>query len=443
MARPILMPQVGQDLTEGKIVAINVKLGDKVKKGDIVAEVESEKATFEVEAFETGTVIDLPFKVGDIAIVLKPLMMVGDEGEVVEAAAKPSAPQTALSLHQLESWKLSAQAGGKAGSSPLARGSPGEAGVDIAQVTGSGTEWCRCQKRSCRSEACTFRRQAPNLTTSPTGVRSLQTGTGDPVLFIHGFGADLSAWRPFILHLGISNPVLALDLPAHGANANKAADNFEALIAAAHAAITHAGLDRLHLVGHSVGAAVAAHLAGGGDLDVRSLTMIAPAGLGPKINGDFIAGFLASKTEPALKVWLGELVHKPAMLPGALLRATFAAREGTAMVANQLKLAAGLFSGNTQLFSIHDALERYTGATRVIVGKDDRIISPDDVDKVPPHVAVNRLSSVGHYPQLEAATLTARLVAETVRSAGTKPCKEINNADASVAQHQSTGQPLC
>jgi multidrug efflux pump subunit AcrA (membrane-fusion protein) len=51
MARPILMPQVGQDLTEGKVVAIKVKLGDKVKKGDIVAEVESEKATFDVEAF--------------------------------------------------------------------------------------------------------------------------------------------------------------------------------------------------------------------------------------------------------------------------------------------------------------------------------------------------------------------------------------------------------
>ena len=34
MARPILMPQVGQDLTEGKITAINVKLGDKIKKGE-------------------------------------------------------------------------------------------------------------------------------------------------------------------------------------------------------------------------------------------------------------------------------------------------------------------------------------------------------------------------------------------------------------------------
>ena len=43
MAKSILMPQVGQDLTEGLVIAMNVKVGDSVKKGDIVAEVESEK----------------------------------------------------------------------------------------------------------------------------------------------------------------------------------------------------------------------------------------------------------------------------------------------------------------------------------------------------------------------------------------------------------------
>ena len=84
MARPILMPQVGQDLTEGKITALNVKVGDKVKKGDIVAEVESEKAVFEVEAFETGTVLEIRYNVGDMGIVLEPMIMVGEEGEVLE-----------------------------------------------------------------------------------------------------------------------------------------------------------------------------------------------------------------------------------------------------------------------------------------------------------------------------------------------------------------------
>jgi pyruvate dehydrogenase E2 component (dihydrolipoamide acetyltransferase) len=177
-------------------------------------------------------------------------------------------------------------------------------------------------------------------------------------------------------------------------------------------------MQHLHLVGHSVGAAVAATLASSSDLDVRSLTMIAPAGLGPRINGDFVDGFLASQDEAALKVWLGLLVHKLDMLPGALLRATFAARDGTSMVANQKKLAGGLFSGNTQLFSIRADLEKFDRPSRVIVGTDDSIIPASHADAVPAHVAINRLPHVGHLPQLEAAALTARLVAETVRSAG-------------------------
>ncbi len=53
MAVPILMPQIGQDITTGKIVEWYAKENDKVKKGDIIALVESEKAAFEVEALES------------------------------------------------------------------------------------------------------------------------------------------------------------------------------------------------------------------------------------------------------------------------------------------------------------------------------------------------------------------------------------------------------
>jgi pimeloyl-ACP methyl ester carboxylesterase len=412
MARPILMPQVGQDLTEGKIVAINVKLGDKVKKGDIVAEVESEKATFEVEAFETGTVIELPFQVGDVAIVLKPLMMLGDDGEVSELANVDTAAPAILVNAFSTKLDTTQRSNSKAGSSPLARRLAREAGVDIGQVTGSGPDGAVVAKdlQGLKGQV------ASNDFTSGTSLRSLQNGTGDPIVFIHGFGADLSAWRPFILQLGLSNPLYALDLPGHGANASASVESFDALVSAVHAAISNAGLKRLHLVGHSVGAAIAARLAG--RFDVRSLALISPAGLGPKINGDYIEGFLAATSETALKVWLAMLVHNPAVLTGALVRATFAGRTGSAMVANQQKLAAGVFEGNTQLFSIHDALKDFVGPSRVIVGTRDRIIPMTYVDTVPGHIAVNRLAQVGHLPQLEATALTARLVAETVRSAG-------------------------
>lgn len=429
MARPILMPQVGQDLTEGKIVSLNVKVGDKVKKGDIVAEVESEKATFEVEAFETGTILEMRHQVGDIATVLQPLMMVGDEGEVlsespaaIDAARVLSAKPAVAQPDQAVSRSTNVNAG----SSPLARRLASEAGLSISGVAGSGPGGAVVKKdvEALRRGALSnlgMRSVAgvKSLAASSAGaLRSLRAGTGDPIVFIHGFGGDLSAWRPLVLHLGLTNPVLALDLSAHGANAHVAADDLDGLTSVARSMIAGAGLERLHLAGHSLGAAVAAGIAGGGDLDVQSLTLISPAGLGPKINGDFIAGFLSSGSEAALKVWLDLLVHSPAMLPGALVRATLAARDGTAMAGNQKRLAAGLFSGNTQLFSIRDAVQRFTGPVRVIVGLEDRIIPAEYARTLPGNVALHTLQNVGHLPQLEAAPLVARLVTQTVRSAG-------------------------
>ncbi|NMD06612.1 MAG: alpha/beta fold hydrolase, partial [Phyllobacteriaceae bacterium] len=286
MARPILMPQVGQDLTEGKVVTIKVKVGDKVKKGDIVAEVESEKATFDVEAFETGTIIEVRYKEGDTATVLQPLMMVGEEGEA------PASPDTAANSPPVQKNAPSAAMAslqaviGTGRSSPLARRLASEARLDIRQLAGTGPGGAVVMK-----DVEAARGQAPQSVPIPafaaasltgSGIRSLQQGAGDPVLFVHGFGADLSAWRPFILNLGLNNPMLALDLPAHGGNANTSAANIEAITAAVRANIAAAGLKRLHFVGHSLGAAVCALLATGADIDVRSLTLISPAGLGPK-----------------------------------------------------------------------------------------------------------------------------------------------------------------
>ncbi len=365
MARPILMPQVGQDLTEGKITALNIKLGDKVKKGDIVAEVESEKAVFEVEAFETGTVLEVRYKVGDMAIVLEPIIMVGEEGEVLESVAptgfagedaqeivsKAGESDAATPVEIGRESETVLLKTGTGGSSPLARRLAGSAGLNIAQITGTGPRGAVVKRDveayqrggSGRSSVLPFSGSTVRTLGGALPVRTLQPGTGDPVVLIHGFGGELSAWKPFVAHLGLANPILALDLPGHGAAASSVAADFESLTAAVHASLAAEGIDRVHLVGHSLGAAVAASIAGGGDLQVRSLALLSPAGLGPRINGDYIAGFLSSTSEAALKVWLELLVHDPASLPGVLVRATLAAREGTAMLGNQARLAAGVF----------------------------------------------------------------------------------------------------
>jgi pyruvate dehydrogenase E2 component (dihydrolipoamide acetyltransferase) len=409
---------VGQDLTEAKVVALHVKVGDQVKKGDVVAEVESEKASFEVEAFSSGTVTHIAYKLGDTATVLQPLLFVGQAGEKVEAVSATLAAGSATVSPITPSTKqINLGSSERNRSSPLARRLASTNGLDISRMNGSGPRGAvvfRDIEALLKSPGATNKANGP----ASLAFRSLRDGTGTPVIFIHGFGAELAAWRPFVEHMGIANQKTGLDLPGHGASPEGDVGNFDDLVESVAAALTEAGHTRLHLVGHSLGAAVAASLAVRKGFEVKSLALISPAGLGPKVNGDFVSGFLAADSEAALKSWMQSLVHRRGALPQAMVRATLAARRATGLAAAQKKVAAAVFSGSTQLFSIRDALDEYEGPCRVIVGLEDEIIPAEYADAVPGHVAVNRLPGVGHLPQNEAPALVARLVSETVRSAG-------------------------
>lgn len=426
MAEAILVPQVGQDLTEAKVVAIHVKLGDTVKRGDIVAEVESEKANFEVEAFASGVVIALPYKAGDTATVLEPLMVLGEAGEAASAQAAPVAQPAkaeAVVAPQAEAATQVAQAaGGSRRSSPLARRIAQSQGLDIAEIPGTGPAQAvvlrDVEAWIAKKPAATPARPALQLVAGGGGpVRVLKSGTGPAVAFVHGFGGDLSAWRPLVGRLQIENPVVALDLPGHGAAPERAVKGFADLVDAVAAALGEAGHGSLHLVGHSLGAAIALGLTGRGDFDVRSLTLISPAGLGPTVDGGFVAGFLGARSEAALAAQMGRLVHDPASLPGALVRATLAAREDATLVDRQARVAEAVFEGSTQLFSVREELRRFEAPCRVVLGRRDTIIPAAETEAaLPGHVALHRLDHVGHLPFVEAAALTARLVTEAVRS---------------------------
>ena len=143
MAKSIVMPQVGQDLTEGELIEWNVQVGDTVKKGDILAVVESEKASFEVEAYEEGVVLKLFYEPGDMAVVLEPLLLLGEEDENVEAAASaPSAKAPVGTDQPADATKASngtfSQDASVTRSSPLARRIAALNGLDIASIQGSG-----------------------------------------------------------------------------------------------------------------------------------------------------------------------------------------------------------------------------------------------------------------------------------------------------------------
>jgi len=430
MAQSILCPQVGQDLTEAKVVALHVKLGDTVKKGAIVAEVESEKASFEVEAFASGTVIALPYQVGDTATVLEPLVVLGTPEEAKTAASAPAAAPKAVVAASAPPLKASKGEAPRAServldgvlrSSPLARRIAAEAGIELATLAGTGPQGAVVLRDV---ESVIAKGHAGSRTSQSTtgkgglAIKSLKNGSGHPIVFIHGFGSDLSSWRPFVATLSIGNPMVGIDLPGHGGSVGATAKDFDQLVADVAASLLAAGHHRVHLVGHSLGAGVSAALTKIHGIDVRSLTLLSPAGLGARIDGDFVQGFLSATSESALARWMEQLVHSPKALPAAFVRATLSAREGGDLAAKQKQLAHAVFEGSTQLFSIVDAVHRYHGPCRVVVGRRDSVIPADHVENLPGHVAVHRLEAVGHLPQVEATELVSRLVAETVRAAG-------------------------
>jgi len=99
MAKPIKMPKLSDQMTEGKIAEWLKKEGDEVKAGDVVAQVETEKATLDIEAFEPGVLIGIAVKTGETVPVGQPIAWLGARGEKVpapEAAkAEPEAAKEA------------------------------------------------------------------------------------------------------------------------------------------------------------------------------------------------------------------------------------------------------------------------------------------------------------------------------------------------------------
>lgn len=155
MATAVNMPQVGYDIDKGKIVEWQVKEGDSVAEGDILAVVESEKATFEVEAPAAGIVLKQLFPQDSNAPVLKPIAYIGKEGEEIpesgqaseEAQSTKSSPEK-KSLEDISVQESStpesptedpAHSGSGKFASPRARSIAKEQGVDIDSVPeGSG-----------------------------------------------------------------------------------------------------------------------------------------------------------------------------------------------------------------------------------------------------------------------------------------------------------------
>ena len=132
------MPQVGQDIETATIVEWHKKVNDTVNKGDVIATVESDKATFDVEAYDSGVLLKRLYEEGQEVKVLTPIAYLGEPGESLdELPSTMEVPQTTVaSISSVSVEKSNRDIDVKA--SPSARRLAKEEGIDLKNVTGTG-----------------------------------------------------------------------------------------------------------------------------------------------------------------------------------------------------------------------------------------------------------------------------------------------------------------
>ncbi|MCH7556720.1 MAG: 2-oxo acid dehydrogenase subunit E2 [Planctomycetes bacterium] len=151
MAKEIRLPQLGQTMEEGTIVNCLVKVGDEVKKGDVIFEIETDKATLEMESPADGFVKHILVEVDETLTVGAPLLVLGDKDEEVPQsfieslkAAAPSVPPEAAPVEQAAPVELAkaepqpTKPAGRVMASPRAKKLAEELGVDLTALIGTG-----------------------------------------------------------------------------------------------------------------------------------------------------------------------------------------------------------------------------------------------------------------------------------------------------------------
>jgi len=150
MAEIIRMPKMSDTMTEGVVVKWLVKEGDSIKSGDIIAEVETDKATMDFECYSKGTLLHVAVKEGQSVPVDGIVAVVGQPGEDFQSllsapasASKPEAPvadapATSVSVQAPAVQAATPVSGDRILASPLAKKLAADKGIDLSAVKGSG-----------------------------------------------------------------------------------------------------------------------------------------------------------------------------------------------------------------------------------------------------------------------------------------------------------------
>ncbi len=351
---PVVMPKWGLAMQEGTVVGWHAAPGARVEKGQDLLDIETSKIANLLEAPASGRLRRVLAREGETLPVGALLAVIAEEN---------------VSEEEIDRFVEAFEAQ-RAREAPAA-----EKAVEPVVV-----------------EAGRWR------------FRLLEAGPGDapPVLFLHGFGGDLSNWSLIQAALAPRWRTLAPDLPGHGGSSKALERGDLAELADALEALIHGlGLDRLHLVGHSLGGALAVELAVRDPERVLSLALLAPAGFGPDIAGSYIEGFLRERRPRKLRPVLEMLVADATLVGREMVEEVLRFKRLDGALEALTRIAARLHEGDRQRHAVRERFLALPMPRLVIWGAEDRILPSGHLEGLAPAVEILRLEDCGHLPQIE------------------------------------------
>jgi len=364
----ITMPKWGLTMTEGTVVGWLKQQGQRFAEGEEILEIETPKITNVVEATSGGTLRRIVAPAGTTLPV----------GALLAVVAADEVPEAEIDAFA--------------------------AGFEVPEP-------------SAAAEAEAEGARPRDIEVAGRRLRYLELGEGEdvPVLLLHGFGADLNTWMFTQPPLAATRRTVALDLPGHGGSAKEVgAGDPEGLTDAVDGALEALGIGRAHLVGHSMGGAIAALVALRRPERVSSLTLIASAGLGPEINGSFIDGFIrASRRREAAEV-LGVLVDDPALVSRAMVEDVLRYKRLDGVTTALAKIAEAWFAGGRQSLDLTGRISALTMPVQLVWGHNDRIIPAAHAEALAARLPVHIIDAAGHLPHMEKAGEVSRLIGQFI-----------------------------
>jgi len=354
---PVAMPKWGLSMQAGKITGWVVAEGDEVTVGDELADIETDKIAGTLEAAQAGTVRRIVARVGEDVPVSGTIALIAP-AEVSDDA--------------LDAAVAKARAVIDAGVPDQAAGEPA---VETADVCGRKIRYAGAGR------------------------------DGEVVLLVHGYGGDRNSWLFLQEPLAARHRVYALDLPGHGTSSKDVGDGSVGVLADAVLGVLDSiGAERAHLVGHSLGGAVAVAAAARDPRRIGSLTLIAPSGIGPEINAGYLRGFADAQTRRELKPVVGQLFADESLVTRQVVDDLLAYKrlDGVDEALHALLGALLLPGSDAQRTDAATAVAALAGTLPVTVvwGRDDRVIPAAQAEAVAGAVRV-LVDGAGHMPHME------------------------------------------